>query len=116
MKGDDKICTVCGQSKRACREKLGIRAFSRHNDPRGFSSPAGLRQFSDEILTRISKGNAGEGVAMEIAEHILEERQHNRRAAERCPLWALSPFEQELHRAKGTPLKQAGSYFSLTEP
>ncbi len=110
----DKVCTVCGLGKRACREKLGIAAFSRHADPRGFSSPAGLRQCSDALLKRIAKGNAGEGVAMELAEHILDERSHNRTVAERCPSWALSPYEQQIYRTKGMPLKQSGSFCAVT--
>lgn len=83
-------------------------------DPRGFSSEGGLKTLSTPTLQAMSKGRAGEGDdVVRLAKTEVKRRAHGEQVAERCPLWALSPFEQALHRAKGAQLKQSGSYYAL---
>ena len=98
-----KICTVCGLEKTACRAKLGVIKEWDRVDPRGFSSEAGMRTLPLDTLTAMARGRAGEGDSVvRLAKADLQRRRHNEGAAERCPLWALSPYERKLKENQQT--------------
>ncbi len=109
----EKICTVCGLAKDACREKLGMQKQWGHIDPRGFSSEAGIRQLGVDTLKGMARMQAGEGDTAELAHHEIRRRAHLDSLTERTPLWALSPYEAAFHRAKGAPVIQSGGYCRL---
>lgn len=74
-----------------------------------------MRLLSTATLTAMVRGHAGEGQSVvSLARAELKRRRELEALTERTPLWALSPYEQELHRAKGTTLKQSGSFYALS--